>query len=138
MIAFDQVIKLLQEYKEQYGDCLVPESYITGDGIRFGKILTNIRNGNRKISVEEKAMLDNLGFVWKVNKSPLSFEEVARLLKEYKEMFGNLLVPRSYTTENGIHLGCIVNNIRSGARKTSVEERAMLDSLGFVWYRKRR
>ena len=139
-LSFKDVIMLLQEYKEKYGDCLVPWSYTTEDGVRLGKVVVNIRSGNRKVSEDEKEMLDNLGFVWKIktNESILSFNQVLRLLQEYKEQYGDCSVPRSYTTEDGIHLGSIVNNIRSGVRKTSEEEKAMLDSLGFIWYTKRR
>ncbi len=137
-LSFEEVVRLLKEYKEKYGDCLVPYSYITEDGVRLGRIVNNIRTGVRKISSTEKEMLDSLGFVWNVDKSLVSFEEVVRLLKEYKKQYGDYLVPRSYITENGIHLGWIVNTIRSGARKTSAEQKAMLDSLGFVWRVKRK
>ena len=130
---FDQVIRLLEDYKKEYGDLLVPQSYTTESGVYLGKIVSSIRRGNRKTSEKEKAMLNNLGFVWKVKESPLAFEEVVKLLKEYKEQYGNLLVPYRYTTENGVHLGDIVNSIRSGNRKTSTEEKEMLDSIGFVW-----
>ena len=133
MKDFDQVIILLEEYKKRYGDCLVPSSYTTEDGIRLGNIVHNIRAGARKTSAEQKATLDSLGFVWKMKESPLSFEEVIRLLKEYKEQYGDCLVPQSYTTEDGIRLGRIVNDIRSGHRKANPVEKEMLDNLRFVW-----
>jgi len=44
MKDFDQTIILLKEYKKRYGDCLVPKSYITEDGIHLGGIVTSIRN----------------------------------------------------------------------------------------------
>ena len=130
---FEEVIRLLQEYKEQYGNCLVPQSYTTEDEIPLGRIIGNIRTGNRKISEEEKLLLDSLGFVWKMKESPLSFEEVIRLLQEYKEQYSDCLVPQSYMTENKIPLGRIVGNIRGMQRKINEQEKAMLDNLGFVW-----
>ena len=68
MKDFDQVIILLQEYKEQHGDCLVPFRYVTEDGIRLGHIVNSIRSGNKKTSEEEKTILDSLGFVWKAKR----------------------------------------------------------------------
>lgn len=133
MRDFEKVITLLKEYKEEHGDCLVTQAYITEDGIHLGQIVRRIRKGERKTTPEEKAILDNLGFVWKVNKSPVSFNEVVILLKEYKEEYGNCLAPQMYTTEDGIRLGNIVKNIREGIRKTTPEEKEILDSLGFVW-----
>lgn len=138
MIKFDQVIRLLKEYKGQYGDCLVPTLYVAEDGIRLGSIVNSIRSEKRKTNADEKAMLDSLGFVWKVKNSSLAFEEVISLLQEYKERHGDCLVPKSYITEDGVHFGGIVRNIRSGQRKTNADEKAKLDSLGFVWKVKKR
>jgi len=59
---------LHQEYKEQHGDCLVPFWYITEDGISLGRIVSSIRNGDRKTNVKEKKMLDSIGFVWKAKR----------------------------------------------------------------------
>ena len=133
MKDFEQIIWLLQNYKERNGDCLVPQSYISEDGIKLGRIVDSIRSGTRKTSKEEKAKLDGIGFVWKVRESSLSFKEVLSLLQNYKEQTGNCLVPQSYITEDGIKLGLIVSSIRSGNRKISEDQKAMLDGLGFVW-----
>lgn len=137
MKDFDKVIQLLEEYKGQYGDLLVPQRYTTESGVTLGSIVSNIRTGDRRTSEKEKAMLNELGFVWKVKESPLSFEEVLKLLEEYKGRYGDLLVPRYYTTENGVKLGRIVSTIRNGSRKTSENEKAMLNNLGFVWQAKK-
>ena len=130
MIKFEQIITLLKEYKEKYGDCLVPKSYVTESGIRLGRIVKSIRTGKWKTSETEKEVLNKLGFVWKLQHS---FEEVTILLKEYKEKYGDCLVPYSYVTEKGVRLGNIVHSIRTGTRKTSEIEKAKLNKLGFVW-----
>ena len=77
MIKFEQIIISLKAYKEKYGDCLVPRYYITEYGVHLGRIVSSIRAGNRKTSESEKAELNELGFVWKIQ---LSFEEVTMLL----------------------------------------------------------
>ena len=133
MKTFDQVIKLLEEYKGQYGDLLVPCYYTTEDGVKLGNIVKGIRNGSRRTSEDEKKMLNDLGFIWKTKESPWSFEETLQLLEEYKGQHGNLLVPRCYTTENGVKLGRIVSSIRDGSRRTSEDEKKMLNNLEFVW-----
>ena len=133
---FDQVIRLLEDYKKEYGDLLVPRSYTTENGVHLGDIVHSMRSGRIKTSENEKAMLNKLGFVWKIRESSLPFEEVIKLLKEYREQYGNLLVPKSYIAENGIHLGDIVHSIRRGNRKTSEEEKEILDSIGFIWNKK--
>ncbi len=132
MFSFTEIIELLKEYKNEHGDLLVPNKYCTVDGIKLGKIVFSIRIGNRKTTVEEKAKLDEIGFVWKCREI-LSFDEVVELLKAYKNEHGDLLVPNKYCTVDGIKLGNIVRSIRIGGRKTTAEERAKLDEIGFVW-----
>lgn len=131
-VPFHEVVSLLKEYKKEHGDCLVSEAYTTHDGVALGIIVSNIRSGNRKTTLEEREMLENLGFVWRIRKR-FSFTEVASLLKAYKEEHGDCLVPKSYTTHDGIKLGELISNIRKENRKTTPEEKAILDSLGFVW-----
>lgn len=132
VVPFEKVLELLKEYKREHGDLLVPSRYCTGDGVKVGLIVRNIRKGARKTTAEEKTMLDEMGFVWKCREK-FSFDEVVELLKEYKNEHGNLLVSDKYCTVDGIKLGSIVNNIRSGVRKTSADEKAKLDEMGFVW-----
>ena len=127
-----KVIELLKEYKEKHNNLLVPRNYCTVDGVKLGDIVHNIRIGNRKPTSEERAKLNALGFVWECHVK-LSFDEVVELLKEYKKEKGNLLISKRYRTPDGIKLGNIVVNIRTGARKTTLEEKARLNELGFVW-----
>ena len=61
------------------------------------------------------------------------FNEVLRLLEDYKKEYGNCEIRQDYKTTNGIPLGMIVHSIRCGKRKTTPEEKAKLDAIGFVW-----
>jgi hypothetical protein len=98
----------------------------------LGRIVNSIKTGGRKTSEIEKEALNKIGFVWKVY-SHISFEEVVKLLEEYKEKHGDCLVPQSYITENGVRLGNIAKSIRAGNRKTSEGEKEILNKIGFVW-----
>ena len=82
-------------------------------------------------------MLDSIDFIWKVQESPTSFEEVFRLLEEFKEEHGHCKVPKDYKVGT-VNLGGIVTNIRQGNRKINTQQKAMLDSIGFVWKVKNR
>jgi len=63
----------------------------------------------------------------------LSFDEYINLLKEYKNKYGNLEIPSSYTTDSGINLGYWVNYIRRHENQCPLDRRIMLDEVGFVW-----
>ena len=128
--SFEKLFSLLKEYKDEHGHCNIPRDYKVGT-IHLGKLVNNIRTGHRKTSPEQKAMLDSIGFVWKVIEHT-SFEEVFSLLSEYKKEHGHCDVPVNEKIGT-INLGVIVQTIRTGRRKTSPEQKAMLDSIAFVW-----
>ena len=132
VLSFNEILELFKVYKEEHGDLLVPEKYVTANGVKLGKIVCRIRIGRRKITLEEKTRLDEIGFVWKCREK-FSFAEIISILEEYKNEHGNLLVPAKYYTMDGIKLGSIVQSIRTGNRKITSDERAKLNELGFVW-----
>lgn len=129
-LSFDEVYQLLADYVGEHGNCKVPKKYVTREGVKLGQIVSNIRLGRRKISDDERKQLNDIGFIWGISKS---FDEVYQLLLDYIEEFGNCKVPTRYITQEGVRLGRIVHNIRSGSRKIRESERRQLDSIGFVW-----
>ncbi|MBO5143522.1 MAG: helicase associated domain-containing protein [Clostridia bacterium] len=133
VLSFDEILELLKEYKKEHKNLHVPRAYCTTDGIRLGNLVSSIRKGERIITSEEKAKLDELGFVWRCRHTAFSFDEILELLEEYKKEHKNLLVPQKYCTPTGIKLGVIVSSIRDGNRRTTVEEKAKLDEIGFIW-----
>ena len=129
-IPFVETYQLLIDYVEEHGNCKVPTKYVTQEGVKLGRIVSNIRSGKRKLSDDERKQLNNIGFIWGISKS---FDEVYQLLLDYIEEYGNCKVPTKYITQEGVWLGKIVHNIRSGSRKIRDSERERLDSIGFVW-----
>ena len=131
LTSFEEFYNELIKYKEEHGVCSFPENY-SKDGSNYGRIQSNIRDGGRYVNAEQRRMLNEIGFVWKV-RVVTSFDEVILLLEKFKAEHGHCLVPAKYVTEDGINLGGIVRNIRSGNRKTSNEQKKRLDDIGFVW-----
>ena len=129
--SFEDVFRLLEEYKAEHEHLNISVDYKVGT-INLGKIVQGIRSGRRKTTNEQKVMLDSIGFVWKINESPASFEDVFRLLEEYKAEHGHINISEDYKVGT-INLGKIVQSIRSGHRKTTDEQKVLLDSIGFVW-----
>jgi superfamily II DNA or RNA helicase len=121
----------LVAYKEINGDCLVSQKYITADGYRLGSWVTIQRSSQALISDDRRHRLDELGFVW----DPLTeqWEEGFRALKQYKENYGDCLVPNAYTSQNGYRLGFWVATQRAYVGKLSDDRRRRLDELAFVW-----
>ncbi|MBQ9314903.1 MAG: helicase associated domain-containing protein [Clostridia bacterium] len=129
---FQEVLQLLQQYKEQYGNLDIPSNFVTENGIRLGAMVNSIRTKNRKISEEEMKQLNDIGFIWRGEKCK-SFEKTYQLLLEYRETYGNLNIKQSYVSPDGRCLGRMVSYIRSGDRKLSKDQRESLDKIGFIW-----
>lgn len=135
-ISFEQIYKLMKDFVKENGHCRIPTFYKVAN-VSLGKIAYDIRKGKRRISDKERKMLNDIGFVWQVNRPRCSFEEVYNLLKEFTLINGHCKVPRDYVA-NGVRLGKIVNVIRIGGRKITEEQRELLNEIGFVWSVKKR
>ncbi len=132
-LSFDEIVKLLEEYKVEYGNMNIKVNYTTQKGIRLGAIAANIRRGIRVLTPEQKDILTNMGFNWKSTKKVISMNKVNQLIREYKSIYGDCKVPMKYVTADGIPLGMIVNSIRNGNRSISAEDIKQLNEAGFIW-----
>ena len=124
---------LLEQYKKENGNCLVPESFVLGD-VKLGQWVKNqramYRNGN--LSQNRREMLDALGFSWDPKGD--KWERNFALLKHYKEREGHCNVPYSYE-EEGIKLGSWLNTQRVALKREKLDEsyQRRLEALGVVW-----
>ena len=127
----------LKEYKEKYGDTLVPNRYDVNP--QLGRWVDNqrVKYKRNQLSDERIHRLNELGFVWDANEA--FWEEMFAELKEYKAKYGDTLVPTIY--EDNPKLGRWVSNHRkhykykqSGKDSWLTDERiARLNRVGFVW-----
>ncbi len=127
----------LIEFKFEYGNCLVPQKYITANGYKLGEKVSFIRYGSITTTAEQKEKLNNLGFVWiarysaKIKK--FDFDQFMDNLKKYKQEFGNLLVKIDYVSNDGFQLGFYVRNIRTKNINLTEKQKQDLVEIGFVF-----
>jgi len=143
---WNEQFELLKQYKNHHGDCLVPKSYTTRDGVHLGKWVDNQRlqyknfqKGKKSALTQERIeKLESIGFVWEVQSQ---WNGQFKLLQQYKNDHGDCLVPRRCTTSAGTNLGRWVNTQRQQYKKFEegkpshmTQERIdKLESIGFVW-----
>lgn len=65
---FEDFYKRLVEYKKQFGDCKVVQSYECEDGYKLGQKVRSIRKGKIKLSKDQEKQLNEIGFMWSVAK----------------------------------------------------------------------
>ena len=136
MQDFDKFFSELKKYKEEYGNCNVPQRYITIDGYKLGYKVNYVRTKKEiLLSNCEIMMLNALGFEWIIQrkgkqKKSIPIGDVISLYKKYISEHKTSTITATYTTNDGIKLGQAINLIRNGYRKITLEEREILEELG--------
>ncbi len=126
------------EYREEYGNLDVPNSYRTKEGYKLGAWISDQREKSEKMSVERIRLLDDIGMIWI---KPDSWEVRFALAKAYFEKHGNLNMPAGYTA-NGIWLNKWLNEQRQiyignrGKKQLSDEQIRWLEAIGMIWENK--
>lgn len=59
-------LTILQNTRKKNNNCDIPYAHKTSNGVALGHIVNNIKCEGRSTTLEEKAKLDEIGFVWKV------------------------------------------------------------------------
>lgn len=117
------------------GDARVPQTHRTADGFGLGRWVHLHRQNRkqRKLTTDQIAALDALGFVWESRADNLTRGLAA--LKAYPAEDGQRHVPTSHRTSDGFDLGGWANRLRAARRSNGLtqEQIDQLEALGFVW-----
>ncbi|CAJ1334187.1 unnamed protein product [Effrenium voratum] len=133
--AWEAALQELARYKLEHGNVHVRSRFVTDTGLKLGLWVSTRRRdrSNGKLSAEQIASLDELGFVWDVLDQ--MWQKGLEQLKQYREEHGHVLVPTKFKTTDGFKLGSWVSSRRTAMSKGKLctEQVASLDELGFVW-----
>ena len=106
---WEEAVKELQKYHDQYGNLDIKARYVTEDGWNLGKWVRNLRLKVKKygldqtLTEEQQKQLQELGMIWDKNKE--NWEKYFEAAERYYQEKGNLDVPVKYVTKDGISLG---------------------------------
>lgn len=139
---WDAMLALARAYYLDHGDLDVPSNYVTPEGERLGAWLIRqrrIRDGKAKGSLSEERIraLDAIGMSW-TDLAEERWNRNFRALCSYYDEYGDLDVPQTYVTPDGIHLGQFVKNMRfhrdTKYRKCLTPSRVIqLTEMGMIW-----
>ena len=121
---------LLQVYRTQHGDCLVPQGYITQTGLRLGNWVSTQRQFRAELAPEKIDALDEIGFVWNVIEH--DWQRGLEALRAFKRENGHLLVPACAVID-GFKIGVWVSTVRTHSSNYSAERLQELEKMGFIW-----
>ena len=138
--------ELLKQYKEEHGNCSVPQDYLTDGGVKLGSWVCKNRIECRKflegkpssmMTQQRLDLLKSIGFDFK--RKVIPWNSSYELLRQYREQFGNCKVPRSYVTPCGVRLKTWVDSQRQAhlIGALSQERVDALKALGVNWNHKK-
>ena len=141
--AWERNFRYAEAYYKEHGDLLVPVKYVTADGFKLGKWISNLRdqylNGEQRtvLTQERIERLNGIGMQWDVYsiRWEQNYLEAAQYYKEH----GDLNVPVGYRTETGFNLGAWVRNLRqthagkNRNRPLTTEQERRLEAIGMDW-----
>eukprot|EP00816_Leptocylindrus_hargravesii_P011744 CAMPEP_0196815602 /NCGR_PEP_ID=MMETSP1362-20130617/50747_1 /TAXON_ID=163516 /ORGANISM="Leptocylindrus danicus, Strain CCMP1856" /LENGTH=630 /DNA_ID=CAMNT_0042192627 /DNA_START=193 /DNA_END=2085 /DNA_ORIENTATION=+ len=141
---WDLRFKELREYKENHGDCMVPQQYSENKGL--GAWVAKQRHeyklllAGKKTALSEMRvkLLESEGFVWAVHEK-MTWQQRFEQLIQYKAKYGDCSVPQHY--EGSRELGLWVAEQRrqysylmQGKDSSMTESKVLLlEAQGFVW-----
>lgn len=118
---WEEMYQRLVQYKQQYGDCLVPRKFegdpklatwVETQRVLWNKeVKTAVADAEaedaqlKRLTPSRKERLDALGFVWSLRNKRIEdhWDEMFRQLLDYKKVHGDCLVPSRF--ESNLRLG---------------------------------
>ncbi|MCX6131327.1 MAG: helicase associated domain-containing protein, partial [Proteobacteria bacterium] len=129
-------LKQLKLFKEENGHCNVQRFNCSDDEFLSWVKTQRLLSSDGNIDANRKAQLDELGFfeLEKINPWEVMYEK----LKQYHAINGNVHVPNKW--KDDLKLAFWVSQQRQKRKKNllSHDQIQLLDSLGFIWYQRRR
>ncbi len=132
---WEQNYNSLKQYKQKYGNCLVPQHKREFSGLAAWVSNQRARYNKGKLLNNKIDKLNNIGFNWEPIKNiEDNWEENYKELINYLNTFGDVNVPIRYKV-NGLRLGEWTNTQRRACRRGRMckERVKKLEDLGFIW-----
>ena len=147
--------KLAKKYYEKYGNLSIPENFRTNDGINFsengfrlgnwlaGQKQIYKNNNSNRLSNKEIKKLESIGIKWDIRTS--NWEDHYDLAKKYYKKYGDLRIPYTFKTNDGINysedgfkLGSWIAEQKNaykgtGTNKIDSEKIKKLEDIGMIW-----
>ena len=128
-ISWEEMYDKLKEYRQNHGDCLVPVKWDEDHALAHW--VANQRTRRSKLSKEQTAALDEIGFDWNLHET--RWMEMYRKLERFKEAHGDCRVSVK-RTKDAIFTGWVhrqrAMRVKGELRPDRLEK---LNRVGFEW-----
>lgn len=144
--TWEESYNIAVAYYEENNNLNISRNYVTSDGYSLGTWVFEQKKKYRagRLSANEIELLEKLKINWEIKevKKNISWEESYELAKKYYYKYGNLNIPRSFKTDNGIDrcedgygLGTWISRqrVKRNSGKLSNERIELLDQIKMNW-----
>lgn len=134
-LAWTKGYEEAEQYYEKHRNLMVPANWKTADGYPLGRWISNKRTEKLagRLDEEKITSLEQVGMVWDAfsEKWERGFAAAAQYYAEH----GNLIMPVSYTTKDGLRLGVWLRNQKQAYANGTLqqEKNARLEGIGIRW-----
>jgi len=132
-VSWERNLSEAVKYREKYGDLLVPHTYVSETGAALGAWIAGQRQARKRhgLTEEQIRQLDALGMVWNV--ADELWRRYYTAASDYRNTHGDLDVPVSYVSEDGVKLGEWISRVRNKGVSLTEEQTQALNALGMLW-----
>ena len=134
-LAWTKGYEEAEQYYAKHRNLMVPANWKTADGYPLGRWVSNKRTEKAagRLNMEKIASLEQVGMVWDAfsEKWERGFAAAAQYYAEH----GNLIMPVTYTTKDGLRLGVWLRNQKQTYANGTLqrEKAARLEGIGIRW-----
>lgn len=135
---WEQNYRAAVQFYQEHGHLDVPVKYVDEHGIRLGNWLNSLRgckkgqNKRAGLTEDQIARLNELGMSWD-GKHNVSWEESFHAAQNYYRLHGNLNIPSTFTTRDGLKLGRWIRYQRECCDALAEDKKRKLDEIGMIW-----
>lgn len=123
----------LCKYKDEYGDCNVPNKYLENPSLRTWVNIQRVRYKFKRITPEQINKLNQINFIW----DPINrfWEIMFDKLSSYKRIYGHCNVQSTFKDSNPHSLASWVRTQRQRYKNSSLSKDKIkrLELIGFCW-----
>lgn len=133
-LSWERNLSEAKRYREEQGDLLVPRTYVSEKGVALGAWIARQRQARKNgcsLTEEQISQLDGLGMIWDVGDE--LWRKYYAAARDYRQAHGDLDVPASYLSPEGVRLGEWISAIRKKRESLTGIQRQALDGLGMLW-----
>lgn len=134
-LAWTKGYEEAEQYYAKHRNLMVPANWKTADGYPLGRWISNKRTEKLagRLDEEKITSLEQVGMVWDAFSE--KWERGFAAAAQYYAGHGNLIMPVTYTTKDGLRLGVWVRNQKKTYANGTLqqEKAARLEGIGIRW-----